>query len=108
MPKESWSNRKTLILSRTDMMGLVTPSEYVECVEQACREAVVHDDVTAVPVDGGHGYGGEFIHPPVADRRAIGFCQRRRDRLQRLVEECGIVGGCQGVAQIPRPDFDLD
>src|SRR5712691_1147472 len=37
MPKESWNNRKTLILSRTDMMGLVTPSEYVECVEQAYR-----------------------------------------------------------------------
>jgi alanine dehydrogenase len=37
MPKESWNNRKTLILSRTDMMGLVAPSEYVECVEQAYR-----------------------------------------------------------------------
>src|SRR5712691_3334020 len=37
MPKESWNNRKTLILSRTDMMGLVTSSEYVECVEQAYR-----------------------------------------------------------------------
>ena len=37
MPKESWNNRKTLILSRTDMMGLVTPAEYVECVEQAYR-----------------------------------------------------------------------
>ena len=37
MPKESWSNRKTLILSRTDMMGLVTPAEYVQCVEQAYR-----------------------------------------------------------------------
>ena len=34
---ESWSNRKTLILSRTDVMGLVTPAEYVQCVEQAYR-----------------------------------------------------------------------
>ncbi|PYM32688.1 MAG: ornithine cyclodeaminase family protein [Candidatus Rokuibacteriota bacterium] len=36
-PMESWRNRKTLILSRTDMMGLVTPAEYVTCVEQAYR-----------------------------------------------------------------------
>jgi len=34
---DNWSNRKTLILSRTDMMGLVTPAEYVACVEQAYR-----------------------------------------------------------------------
>jgi alanine dehydrogenase len=34
---ESWRNRKTLILSRTDMMGLVTLAEYVQCVEQAYR-----------------------------------------------------------------------
>ena len=34
---ESWRNRKTLILSRTDMMGLVTPAEYVDCVEHAFR-----------------------------------------------------------------------
>ncbi|HYM99644.1 MAG TPA: hypothetical protein VET25_07860 [Aestuariivirgaceae bacterium] len=34
---ESWRNRKTLILSRSDMMGLVTPAEYVACVEQAYR-----------------------------------------------------------------------
>ncbi|HZO96185.1 MAG TPA: hypothetical protein VFB42_02320 [Gaiellaceae bacterium] len=37
MADESWRNRKTLILSRTDMMGLVTPAEYVGCVEQAYR-----------------------------------------------------------------------
>ena len=35
--RESWRNRKTLILSRTDMEGLITPAEYVECVEQAFR-----------------------------------------------------------------------
>jgi alanine dehydrogenase len=34
---ESWRNRKTLILSRSDMMGLVSPAEYVACVEQAYR-----------------------------------------------------------------------
>ena len=34
---ENWSNRKTLILSRTDMMGLLTPAEYNACVEQAYR-----------------------------------------------------------------------
>ncbi len=34
---ESWRNRKTLILSRSDMMGLLTPAEYVNCVEHAFR-----------------------------------------------------------------------
>src|SRR5512146_2213405 len=34
---ESWRNRKTLILSRTDMMGLLTAGDYVACVEQAYR-----------------------------------------------------------------------
>jgi len=34
---ESWRNRKTLILSRSDMMGLLTPAEYVDCVEHAFR-----------------------------------------------------------------------
>jgi alanine dehydrogenase len=33
----SWRNRKTLILGRTDMMGLLTPLEYVDCVEHAFR-----------------------------------------------------------------------
>lgn len=32
---ESWRNRKTLILSRTDMMGLVEPCEYSDRVEHA-------------------------------------------------------------------------
>lgn len=45
---ESWRNRKTLILSRTDMMGLVTPAEYVSCVEQAYRM---------------HGQGRYFMEP---------------------------------------------
>jgi alanine dehydrogenase len=34
---ESWRNRKTLILSRSDMMGLLRPGEYVDCVEHAFR-----------------------------------------------------------------------
>ena len=34
---ESWRNRKTLILSRTEMMGLLTPDEYNSCVEHAYR-----------------------------------------------------------------------
>jgi alanine dehydrogenase len=34
---ESWRNRKTLILSRTDMIGLLTPAEYNDCVEHAFR-----------------------------------------------------------------------
>jgi alanine dehydrogenase len=34
---ESWRNRKTLILGRAEMTGLVTPAEYVACVEQAYR-----------------------------------------------------------------------
>jgi alanine dehydrogenase len=36
-PLESWRNRKTLILGRTDMIGLLTPAEYNECVEHAFR-----------------------------------------------------------------------
>jgi alanine dehydrogenase len=37
MTTDSWRNRKTLILGRTDMMGLLTPSEYNDCVEHAFR-----------------------------------------------------------------------
>lgn len=33
----SWRNRKTLILGRAEMMGLLTPSEYNDCVEHAFR-----------------------------------------------------------------------
>ena len=33
----SWRNRKTLILSRGDMTGLLEPGEYVDCVETAFR-----------------------------------------------------------------------
>ncbi len=34
---ESWRNRKTLILSRNEMVGLLSPEEYNDCVEQAFR-----------------------------------------------------------------------
>lgn len=34
---ESWVNRKTLILGRSDMVGLLSPAEYVAGVEQAYR-----------------------------------------------------------------------
>ena len=34
---KSWRNRKTLILSRTDMMGLLEPKEYNDRVEHAYR-----------------------------------------------------------------------
>jgi alanine dehydrogenase len=34
---ENWANRKTLILGRTEMIGLLTPAEYNNCVEQAYR-----------------------------------------------------------------------
>ena len=37
MSDQSWPSRKTLILGRTEMMGLVTPAEYVDCCEQAYR-----------------------------------------------------------------------
>ena len=37
MGDDSWRNRKTLILGRTDMIGLLTPAEYNDCVEHAFR-----------------------------------------------------------------------
>ena len=52
---ESWRNCKTLILSRTDMMGLLTPAEYVNCVEQAYRM---------------HGEGRYYMDPNGMDRPA--------------------------------------
>ena len=48
MTTTSWRNRKTLILSRTDMMGLLTPTEYVDCVEMAYRR---------------HGEGRVYLEP---------------------------------------------
>ena len=37
MTQTSWRNRKTLILSRSEMIGLLEPEEYVRCVETAFR-----------------------------------------------------------------------
>lgn len=34
---ENWANRKTLILGRNEMIGLLSPGEYNDCVEQAYR-----------------------------------------------------------------------
>jgi alanine dehydrogenase len=34
---ESWRHRRTLILGRSDMIGLLTPAEYNDCVEHAFR-----------------------------------------------------------------------
>lgn len=34
---ENWANRKTLILGRNEMIGLLSPDEYNNCVEQAYR-----------------------------------------------------------------------
>ncbi len=34
---ENWANRKTLILGRSEMIGLLKPGEYNDCVEQAYR-----------------------------------------------------------------------
>jgi alanine dehydrogenase len=34
---ESWRHKKTLILGRSDMIGLLTPAEYNDCVEHAFR-----------------------------------------------------------------------
>ena len=34
---ENWANRKTLILGRSEIVGLLTPGEYNDCVEQAYR-----------------------------------------------------------------------
>jgi alanine dehydrogenase len=37
MAARSWRNRKTRILSRTDMMGVLSPAEYVDRVDHAFR-----------------------------------------------------------------------
>ncbi len=39
---ESWRSKKTLILSRTDMMGLVSPAEYVACVGSGSERSLNH------------------------------------------------------------------
>ena len=58
---ESWRNRKTLILSRTDIMGLVTPAEYAAGVEQAYRmhgEGRFYMDPKGLTITGGASFTG--------------------------------------------------
>ena len=57
---ENWANRKTLILGRADMVGLLTPAEYNACVEQAYKM---------------HGEGRFFMEPKghiVLDKEGCG------------------------------------
>jgi len=65
---DSWRNRKTLILSRTEMMGLLTPAEYNGCVEQAYR---MHGERRFYMDPKGHivldKYPGEEAWAPVFD-----------------------------------------
>jgi alanine dehydrogenase len=85
---ESWANRKTLILSRTDMMGLVTPAEYVQCVEQAYR---MHGEGRYYMDPKGHivldRYPGEWEampsyieEPEAAACKWVSIRERNRDR----------------------------
>jgi alanine dehydrogenase len=85
---ESWRNRKTLILSRTDMMGLVTPAEYVGCVEQAYR---MHGEGRFYMDPKGHivldKYPGEWEampsyieEPEAAACKWVSIRERNRDR----------------------------
>jgi alanine dehydrogenase len=85
---ESWRNRKTLILSRTDMMGLLTPAEYVGCVEQAYR---MHGEARFVMEPKGHivldKYPGEWEampsyieEPEAAACKWVSIRERNRER----------------------------
>ena len=85
---ESWRNRKTLILSRTDMMGLVKPAEYVACVEQAYR---MHGEGRYYMDPKGHivldKYPGEWEampsyieEPEAAACKWVSIRERNRDR----------------------------
>src|SRR5439155_303627 len=85
---ESWRNRKTLILSRTDMMGLLTPAEYVACVEQAYR---MHGEGRFVMEPKGHivldKYPGEWeampsyiAEPEAAACKWVSIREQNRER----------------------------
>src|SRR5437667_393062 len=84
----SWRNRKTLILSRTDMMGLLTPAEYVACVEQAYR---MHGEGRFVMEPKGHivldKYPGEWeampsyiAEPEAAACKWVSIREQNRER----------------------------
>jgi hypothetical protein len=83
MATESWRNRKTLILSRTDMTGLLTPAEYNDCVEHAFR---MHGLGRVYMEPKGHivldDYPGEFEVMPsfIEDPRASGSPSARTTR----------------------------
>ena len=90
---ESWRSRKTLILSRTDMMGLVTPAEYVSCVEQAYR---MHGEGRYYMDPKGHivldKYPGEweampsYIEEPGSRRMQMGVDPRAQPRKVRSAD----------------------
>ncbi len=72
---QGWRNRKTLVLGRSDMIGLLTPAEDNACVEQAYR---MHGERRFVMEPKGHivldRYPGEwevmpfYIEQPEGDR----------------------------------------
>ena len=82
MTTASWRNRKTLILSRTDMMGLLSPAEYVDCVEMAVRR---HGEGRCYREPKGHivldKYSGEwevmpsYIEAPLPDVAEAAACK---------------------------------
>jgi alanine dehydrogenase len=85
---ESWRNRKTLILSRSDMIGLLTPGEYNSCVEQAYR---MHGEGRFYMDPKGHivldKYPGEWEampsyieEPEAAACKWVSIRERNRDR----------------------------
>jgi alanine dehydrogenase len=74
---ESWRNRKTLILGRTDMIGLLTPSEYNDCVEHAFR---MHGEGRVYMEPKGHivldRYQGEFeVMPSYIEEPEAAACK---------------------------------
>jgi alanine dehydrogenase len=74
---ESWRNRKTLILSRTDMIGLLTPAEYNDCVEHAFR---MHGDGRVYMEPKGHivldRYPGEWeVMPSYIEEPEAAACK---------------------------------
>lgn len=77
MADESWRNRKTLILGRTDMIGLLTPAEYNDCVEHAFR---MHGEGRVYMEPKGHivldRYQGEFeVMPSYIEEPEAAACK---------------------------------
>ena len=74
---ESWRNRKTLILGRADMIGLLTPAEYNDCVEHAFR---MHGEGRVYMEPKGHivldRYQGEFeVMPSYIEEPEAAACK---------------------------------